>query len=462
DPTKWAQAVAALNQVVGATNAGVSWGLKSFPEDGAECANSTVTTRIDVPVAATNASAINTAIASLAPTGNGTPTGAAIDVARSYVQTLTDAKPRYLLLVTDGIPGCAGTVGDLTKPGTAMSAAYAVKEIAAAASAGLHTFVIGIEDQSASAVDTLNQMAMAGGEPRLGANPLTTRFYQAVTTSELVAALQTITGNIVSCRFPLSSVPPAPANVTVSVGGTQIPRDTAGANGWDYSIGGNSEIRVYGSWCDTIRASAANSVQIVYGCASGAGGAGGGAGTLLMSDDFEAGNANGWMTDSATTNGVWAVVSDGANHVYQQSADINTRVWSVAGVVGWTDQRVEARVKFATLPATTLGAGMVAARFQDLSNYYFVRLVPDGRVTINIRNAGSASELAVNGVAGRTPLTAGTWYTLALAARGTTLTAYLDGAAVVTTTDTSFASGGIGVGTDHCTASFDDVKVTLP
>jgi len=459
DPSKWSLVTPALGEVITATNAIVSWGLKTFPEAGPECGGSTVTTTIDVPVAPANATAVNAAIAATTPDGNGTPTAAAVDVGRDYLQARTSANAKYLLLVTDGLPSCAGTTLD-----SAMAATAAVKSVTKAADAGINTFVVGLVSTSTAATDTLNKLAIAGGEPRLGANPLTTRFHQALSKDELIAALRTITGQVVSCRFPLSSPPPVPDNVTVSVAGTPIPHDPSGANGWEYASTAHTEVRVYGSSCDTIRAAgSAASVQIVYGC-TGAGGAGG-SGTLLMSDDFEDGNADGWLTDSATTGSAWAVVSDGANHVYQESADINTRVWSVGGAVGWTDQRVEAKVKFATLPAppfTSSAGGMVAARVQDLSNQYFVTLGPDGRVGIYIRNAGSASVLAVNSAASRTPLAAGNWYTLALAVRGTTLTAYLDGTAVVTTTDTSFAAGGIGVGTDHITASFDDVKVTLP
>jgi hypothetical protein len=55
-----------------------------------------------------------------------------------------------------------------------------------------------------------------------------------------------------------------------------------------------------------------------------------------------------------------------------------------------------------------------------------------------------------------------TWYTLELAAVGTTLTAKLNGMVVAAGTDTALATGGIALGTQNAVAAFDDVRVTPP
>jgi hypothetical protein len=37
-------------------------------------------------------------------------------------------------------------------------------------------------------------------------------------------------------------------------------------NGWSYTDANASAVQVYGAWCDMIKASGANTVQIIYGC----------------------------------------------------------------------------------------------------------------------------------------------------------------------------------------------------
>ena len=72
DTSKWTLVTGALNQLLATSGGSFNWGLKAFPEDGAECAASTVTSRIDVAVASGNVPAIRAAIAALSPSGNGT------------------------------------------------------------------------------------------------------------------------------------------------------------------------------------------------------------------------------------------------------------------------------------------------------------------------------------------------------------------------------------------------------
>jgi len=48
---------------------------------------------------------------------------------------------------------------------------------------------------------------------------------------------------------------------------TKVPYDTTMGNGWSYTDTNDTAAQAYGSWCDMIKASGANTVQIVYGCA---------------------------------------------------------------------------------------------------------------------------------------------------------------------------------------------------
>jgi hypothetical protein len=266
-PSKWSQLIPALSTVIAQADPSISWGMKTFPEDGDDCTAGTVTNKIDVPVAPMNAAALGLAVASplLTPDGNGTPTGAAMDVAVGYLKSLSDGNRKYILLATDGEPSCSGTVGALGSDST-KARTDAVAAVTAAAAAGIHTFVLGVATTKDNDVTTLNMMATAGLEPQQDFRPGATRFYLASNQTQLVTALEAIVNPIASsCVFPLATPPPDPENIAVKVNGVKSPQDTTHTAGWDYTDAAYTGVQVYGSWCDTIRA-AGNQVEIIYGC----------------------------------------------------------------------------------------------------------------------------------------------------------------------------------------------------
>ena len=469
DPSKWDEVVPALTDVIDSASDAISWGLKSFPESGDECAATSVTSRIDVPIAAGNVPLVTATIAVTVPSGNGTPTSAAIRAGTSYLAALNDGRPKYLLLVTDGEPSCLGQPGALGITDLGTAAADTVSAVSAAAQVGFHTFVVGVATSSARAVATLNMLATAGLEARRDPNPLARRFYLASTKPDLVAALQTITGQIGRCSFPLSRPLPPPGEVVVTVGGMVAPRDPSRTNGWDYAGPSGDTIDVYGSWCETLHSNVNATVQIAFGCAAGDGGASadGDAGlppeTVLLYDDFEDGVADHWLSAEAETlpTGTWVVAPEGSNHVFAQQDPLAGLTRMVGGDRSWTDQKVQVRFRFTSAPVQI----QLAARFVDATTYYFVQVPAAGNLKIRKRLLGSTTDLAALPVAGSTPLVAETWYTLGLAARGDTLSAFLNDSLVLTATDSSpptIPTGGIGLGTQSNAAVFDDVKVTLP
>jgi hypothetical protein len=263
DPSKWAQVQPAVMMAVTATDKDVSWGFKTFPEDGAECAAATLTSKIDVGVAPMNAAAVNAAVSATMPLGNGTPTAAAVNIAYNYLKNLNDNANRYILLATDGQPSC--TAAPLSKNPT-QAHTDAVAAVTAAAAGGIKTFVVGVATTSTTDAMTLNDMAVAGGEAQPNQNPLATKFYLSQSQTDLVNAIQAITGQISTCTFPLSSPPPVPEHIAVKVSGVKAPQDTMHLDGWDYTDGTFTAVQVYGPWCDMIKNSAANMVTIIFGC----------------------------------------------------------------------------------------------------------------------------------------------------------------------------------------------------
>jgi len=260
--SKWDLVVPGLNEVVTATNASVSWGLKVFPEgEGMSCAVGNVTDAIPVPIAANNATAVAAQITATTPDGNGTPTGDAINAAVTYLKTLNDTNPKFILLATDGEPSCAGRSSNANQSRT-----LAVKAVTDAATAGIKTVVIGVATTKASATNALNDMAVAGQMARVDADPMATKYYLASTKDELVKSLQQITGQVSSCVFNLTSTPPDPDNIAVKINGQKAPQDTAHTNGWDYMGTGYKQVEVFGQWCDQLKAADANKVNFVLGC----------------------------------------------------------------------------------------------------------------------------------------------------------------------------------------------------
>jgi hypothetical protein len=173
-------------------------------------------------------------------------------------------------------------------------------------------------------------------------------------------------------------------------------------------------------------------------------------------DDFEDGNFTvpSWIDADPTLGGMWSVRPDGATQVFTQSAPVSDWVISVSGDYRWTDQVVEAKVKFTSAP------GMIGifARFMDTRNYYFLYL--DGANIILRKRVNNSS---TNLLKIKTVTAMGTWYTLKLSIVGTMLVGYLDGTMLVSATDVDLAAGGIAVGTsDSATGAFDDVSVTQP
>ncbi len=238
-------------------------GLKSFPEGdkAGECTATSVTARIDVPVAPNNAAVVTQQIDAMEALGDGTPTGDAIAMSVTYLQSLTDKNPKFLLLATDGEPSCAGTTKD-----SARARTHAVSAVTAAAAAGFPTFVVGVATTKDSATRALNDMATAGGKARADASPDAVQYYLANTKAELLTALLTITGEVnKSCVFPLTKPPEAPDFITVKVSGAIAPRDPNKTDGWEYTNAQYTSLEVFGSWCDKIK-NAADSVEIIYGC----------------------------------------------------------------------------------------------------------------------------------------------------------------------------------------------------
>lgn len=168
---------------------------------------------------------------------------------------------------------------------------------------------------------------------------------------------------------------------------------------------------------------------------------------VLFRDDFNDGSADGWEVAS----GSWSVV-DGA---YVQS-DTTAGAMAFAGDFTWTDYELEAKVTPVSTKGSKLGV-MFSGRADGAANRY-IGSYNTGKLTINRRIAGNDSVLAE----GSYTMSVGTTYTMKLVFQGSQITLYVNGVEELKATDSTYASGKIGLATYETNARFDDVVVRTP
>lgn len=164
---------------------------------------------------------------------------------------------------------------------------------------------------------------------------------------------------------------------------------------------------------------------------------------VLFQNDFNDGNADGWVSDGGT----WTV-ADGA---YLQSNKSGSAM-AFAGDMAWTDYEVE--VKVTPVETSKNVAVMLSGRADGAANRY-IGAYNAGKLTINRRIAGNDSVLAE----GSYTMSVGTTYTMKLVFQGNNIALYMDGVKQLGTTDSTYASGKIGLVTYNTSAKFDDVVV---
>lgn len=199
--------------------------------------------------------------------GGPSPMAGTITSAVTYLQSLTDASPKYILLVTDGEATCAP--GDAN--GTVDDSARAEGEISAAYYAGFPTLVLGVADpNNAQEIANLNTMANAGAMPQVGAD---TAYYQAGSSAGITAleqAIAALVGPGPGCTFsaPSGGPPCAALSVTLAQGAsrTPVPYDPTGTSGWNYTDSTATVVSLDGSYCSQLGAAAQTIVELTWDC----------------------------------------------------------------------------------------------------------------------------------------------------------------------------------------------------
>ena len=255
DPTKtrWEETSAALVDVLTQTDGTIAWGLKAFPAPE----GCLVAPGVEVAISPTTKPIVDVVNMTMPNSGaSGTPTGAAVEDAATYLRGRGNRNPKYMVLATDGAPTCP-------QEDFVRAEREAILAVETARAADIATFVIGIAITGSDEDRILGALARAGGRARAGAEP----YYPVKNRKELVDALAMIGKVVASCTFTLDKDPPSPNDVAVDVDGMRVMRDQSQMNGWNYTMAGNNRsITLYGPACERVKAGTVKDVDIIFGC----------------------------------------------------------------------------------------------------------------------------------------------------------------------------------------------------
>jgi hypothetical protein len=252
---RWETMLSSLETVLSNSPPDVYWGLKFFtspatttttggrPPTTSACY---VAPGVEVPVKSDNASAIQDRIIQ-AGTASSTPTRTAIETAVTYLDSVADGNPKYILLATDGEPNC--TPGSTST--STSDLAGTIEAVGRAAAAGYKVFVIGVGPEAAN----LTEIAQAGQ---------TEHFYSASTPEELSSALGTIVGTVAAgCNYQFDTPTANPNAIGVYIDKSLVPQSST--DGWTYDAS-TTTIQINGSYCTDLTSGAKKRVEIYLPC----------------------------------------------------------------------------------------------------------------------------------------------------------------------------------------------------
>lgn len=174
--TRWQVAVEAARKVLDKYDGKFPIGMSIFPGGISSCGSELVT-----PPVYKSRMKIQLAMDASGPNGS-TPSGSAVRDAAMIKELRDPDRKQYILLITDGGPGCGG------EPDSCTGTVSEIKK-ALAQTPNIATFVVGFGGGlSTSEQQCLTEMAAAGGKPDMTA----LKFYKADSAEDLNKALSSI------------------------------------------------------------------------------------------------------------------------------------------------------------------------------------------------------------------------------------------------------------------------------
>lgn len=281
--TRWSSLYTVVDFIVTSFNDSMNLGAVLFPSTAATAkytpAACPVGAEPEVKIGAMNAATILAAIPGkdAVDIRGGTPAAAGITTAVTELQSIVDGQPQFIVLVTDGAANCASDAADNAGRFEVYDE-HLPEVVEQAFIAEIPTFVVGIDikdvvspvtqdgnPDNTNTYEKLNELAVAGGMPRDGAE----RFYNTSNQIELMAALEAITEQILSCTITLDPPPDELQYVNEVIVGDQYygmteVEDCATEDGWHFVDAEKTTIELCGAACDTFKMT--GEVDIHYDC----------------------------------------------------------------------------------------------------------------------------------------------------------------------------------------------------
>jgi len=273
--SRWRSLTTALSNVLPPVDQTMELGALLFPSGAGDTCS--VSSSANLQPGFGNVGPMLTLMRATAPSGH-TPTAMAMYQAASVlVANRAATSARALVLATDGAPNCnaslnpntcacasgsGGVGGRCLQSILCLDDARSISTIASLEQINLPTYVIGIQDTSSAAIEVLNQMAIAGGRPRAGAQA----YYAVSSEPELESALTAIRNQVGKCVYLTSSVPDELGSIVLSVNGSVVPYDPNGHDGWWWSNKSNGELEIEGHACDVVAATPNPTLTVEVRC----------------------------------------------------------------------------------------------------------------------------------------------------------------------------------------------------
>lgn len=264
-PRRWTVLRTTLEATLSQVDQQVAFGMVTFPSDNS-CG---VSSSIELLPKAGNGTEILRRL-NRTPIG-GTPT---FDAVVSAGEQLASVRGQALVLITDGDPNCnealdprtcdctsalIGFPPECSDSGSCRDEARTIDGLRRLREEkGITTYVIGVGAQASLVLTALDNMAIAGGAPRMGS---TRSFYNGATESELSEALNAVSARLTRCTWATGTKLGPNDIVEVRVGSDFVPQ---GPMGWDWVDQSSGDLSLKGTWCE--RAAAGEPVKVLLQC----------------------------------------------------------------------------------------------------------------------------------------------------------------------------------------------------
>ncbi|MBN1947368.1 MAG: VWA domain-containing protein [Bradymonadales bacterium] len=263
DENRWPTMTAALRQLTGNLEEVIDFGLILFPPPNVDLYSQCATGQLIVALGPSNADEISSHLNST-PFG-GTPTAMTLYEARDILMNTGSDPPGYVLLATDGGPGCNANLNPYTceclgddctlNVENCVDDLRTLQAVDALYENGIRTFVVGIPGTEPFG-ELLDAMAIRGG------TDVDHHHYAVSDGPQLEAALADATGSVAPCIYELDEMPVDQDGVIIRIDGEDVPRDEGHSHGWDFDD--PRTIHFYGASCGQLRDGAPHDISASY------------------------------------------------------------------------------------------------------------------------------------------------------------------------------------------------------